>query len=397
MTWPTLDEDRRIELSHIGDFAPVYVLYEFDGPCIFTTFSASHSLLLAYLAEDLDDQEVLRFIVSSTSASTIGELKNGTISVREALTRGSMWIVDSDYSYRPKSAYHVQCNELPEDALPARGTMLWASLEPAFRVRLKGDEVQPGRVPASVLAQAASIASKALKPVFEWAARDLRSDISGRPPDWLRLLYSLETQCVSYGSLEIGFRTAEVPDHGQLSFPLEGDDLTPERIQSAGWTALQEGLEWAISKNPLPNQPNDKWLAILESLKGLSPISKGPVDSIEVSGGLLDRVDNPFQLDRQASKRIRDELTKLKRAHKVESRMFQGRIRELDLDKLTMILRDVRGESSDIALVLWDEELLDIAREAHYQESEVGVVVVSSDVKTWTAVGIGFVEGSSNN
>ena len=78
--------------------------------------------------------------------------------------------------------------------------------------------------------------------------------------------------------------------------------------------------------------------------------------------------------------------------------VFTGRVRDLDLDKLTLILRDVAGEEGDVQLALDDERLLETAREAHYQEFEVNVAARSEDKKLWSATEIEFVvdKGSSS-
>jgi hypothetical protein len=96
-------------------------------------------------------------------------------------------------------------------------------------------------------------------------------------------------------------------------------------------------------------------------------------------------------LDRNSTKRIRTALTELKKRHGVELRVFTGRVRDLDLDKLTLILRDVAGEEGDVQLALDDERLLETAREAHYQEFEVNVAARSEDKKLWSATEIEFV------
>lgn len=130
-SWPPLDSLQQVPVDVLGVLTPSEVLYEFEGPCIFTAETAHGTLVLAYLSEDLEDEQHLRHIVATTSKGTIDELKSGVISVREALDRGSLWMVDFDYSHRPVQAFSVLNEQLPEDAMPLRGTMLWPSLESA--------------------------------------------------------------------------------------------------------------------------------------------------------------------------------------------------------------------------------------------------------------------------
>ena len=69
------------------------------------------------------------------------------------------------------------------------------------------------------------------------------------------------------------------------------------------------------------------------------------------------------------------------------------RIRNLDLDLLTLILRDDPGELGDIQLVLEDGSFYEAAREAHYHELGVKIAARSTDGKTWIIVDLEFIPG----
>lgn len=389
-SWPPLDSLQEVQLDVLGTLTPSEVLYEFEGPCIFTARTTHGTAVLAYLSEDLEDEQRLRYIVATTSEGTVRELKRGVISVREALDRGSLWVVDFNYKSCPARAFSVRSEQLPDDAMPLRGTMLWSSLEPALTVRLEGSDVQEGRIPAAAFTQAAEIAGKALKPVFEWAARGL----SARPPEWLRDLYAMPAQRFAFGSLEVAFGQVHLGPEAQCAFPFDQERLlTSQEIQDKGLSALREGLEWAVSQRSVPSGEGDeeKWLAILESMKRLAPASTGPVSAIEMWGSIIGVQDRRLRLDRNSTERIRTALTELKKRHEVQSREFTGRVRNLDLDKLTLILRDVAGEEGDVLLTLDDERLLETAHEAHYRELEVNVAAQSEGKKHWSATEIEFV------
>ena len=398
-SWPPPDSLQEVQLDFLGALTPSEVLYEFEGPCIFTAQTAHGATVLAYLSEDLEEEGRLRYIVATTSDRTVHELKHGVISVREALDRGSLWMVDFNYDYRPERAFSVRSNQLPNDAMPLRGTMLWSSLEPALTVRLEGSEIQEGRIPAAAFTQAAVIAGTALKPVFEWAARGLRQDTNGRPPEWLRDLYAMPAQRFAFGSLEVAFGRVDLGEESQSTLPFDRDRVpTPHEIQETGWSALREGLEWAVSQSFVPpDGDEEKWLAILESMRRLAPASTGPVSAIEMWGSIIGVWDHRVKMDRKAAKRIRTALTELKKRHDVQLRVFTGRVRDLDLDELTLILRDVVGEEDGVRIALDDERLLETAREAHYQELQVVVAARSEDKKLWSATEIEFVGGDARS
>ncbi len=390
-SWPEFKSLSPVDIAAVGSFVPAEVLYEFEGPCIFTTRTPQNTLVLAYLVEELDDEDLLRFIVATTSESTVAAMKDGAIAVREALERGSLWLVDLDLTYKPHRAAACRAEDLPDDALPGPSTMLWPALEPALVVRLDGPEIYRNNIPPAVLAQAAEISSTALKPTFEWAARSVRGSTSGRPPDWLRHLYGLPAQRIAYGSLELAFRVLEITDTSLL---LDASEAPSAReIQENGWNAVREGLEWSVSEHPTPPGDPDKWRAILEAMKRLAPATKGPIHSVLVSGRHVGAHRQQFQLTQASTKRIRSALMELRRLQHSQLKVFTGRVRDLDLDKLTFILRDVHVGPPEVQLVLADGQLLEDAREAHYQEVEVSVVARSNDGKVWTVSEIDFATG----
>jgi hypothetical protein len=287
----------------------------------------------------------------------------------------------------------VDVSELPEDALPETDVMLWSSLEPVLTIRLEGPEILEGSVPAAALSQAADIAARAFKPLFEWAARELRTDTSGRPPDWLRQLYAMRTQRVVYGSLEVSFRGIPLEAASQTSLDLPSQERPSLRdIQQAAWTALREGLAWATTNDHalLPDHDQAKSMAMLETLKRLAPAFDGPVTAVQLRGPMLGKMDQQVALDRHAARRIRSAFNGLRQRHEVQLRVFSGRIRELDLDKLTFILRSPDEASGDVSLTLEDDRLLEVAREAHYQQLQVSVAARSEDRKSWVATEIAF-------
>ncbi len=179
MAWPNLSALQVIDLVHIGVLYPVEVLYQFEQPCIFTANLPSGSQVLAYLVEELEQEECYRYLLATTAVETIADLKAGVLSVRKALLRGSLWLADLGMSdLLPKQVFSISVEQLPVDALPEPGTMLLPSLEPALRVRLSGEQITFDALPAPVLAHAADIARTALKPIFDWLARGLTGQTS---------------------------------------------------------------------------------------------------------------------------------------------------------------------------------------------------------------------------
>ncbi len=140
MTWPSLETLPPVDLAHIGDLKPLEVLYDFDGPCIFTARTPAGLLLLAYLVEELDPEAMARFLIATSSHQTLDGLREGALSVRAALLGGSLWLVDlGQADALPKRAYQIEATQLPPDALPEPAIMLLPELAPLLHIRFCGD------------------------------------------------------------------------------------------------------------------------------------------------------------------------------------------------------------------------------------------------------------------
>ncbi len=316
MNWPPQEDKLVNDASRIlGDLLPEEVLYEFEGPCIFTSRSASGNLLLAYLAEDIESEKSLHYLVATVTEESIDNLKHGRSSVKEVLTSGWLWLAELSYEHKIKKVFHIQEQELPEDMLPADETMLWAHLEPILRVRLQGEKLVPGQLPASVLSQASEIAERALKSVFEFALGVGLPSSVGRPPNEIRELYNLPTQRFAYGSFEISFRSPKAwepqpEEDEQLSLSLDdanGQEPSIPELLEKGWDLLRAGIMWASGQDEetFASLSSDEQLAVLESLYRLTPNPSGDISEIMLSGSKVSRIGTVYNLDQNISKRVR--------------------------------------------------------------------------------------------
>jgi len=108
---------------------PVEILSEFDGDVLIFTFrNDKKELFLAHLAAV--GKGVSRYLVSKTSEHTISELKNGTIGIRDALLRQSLWLIDLGTKWSIARAWqNARIDDLPAGAMPEPGVLLTEELE----------------------------------------------------------------------------------------------------------------------------------------------------------------------------------------------------------------------------------------------------------------------------
>lgn len=114
---------------------------------------------------------------------------------------------------------------------------------------------------------------------------------------------------------------------------------------------LRRGLTWAQGAGdaPFSATSDDERRAVLEAVGGLTPPGTGVIEAIEVKG--LWMASTPVRLPRAARRRVQGELRKLKSERTIS---LTGRIRELDKDNLSFILRNP-PKGGDVRAVFSDE------------------------------------------
>ena len=306
------------------------ILYEFDGPRIFTATSLFGTLLY-FLAEE--DDGISRFIVVPTNAQIIERLKSGILSVWDALNQPWIWVVDISFNGMPQKSWRCTLADVPTDVLPKSGVMLWSHLEPVFALRAIGEGLSEGNVPASVIRQVIDGATTALKKIASRVFEKGRPQ--GRKANFIRQFYDLPAQGFAYNSFEVAFK---LPDLKQLKLPDGGsaDDLS-EAFEEIG-NQLQQAIEWALKTTSDSADTSEIDLELLEALEKLVPRQTGIVESVELRGRIFKNTHKRYPLTRESSKRVSNAL---RNARSTQERICQisGLIPEVDKDNFTFTLR----------------------------------------------------------
>lgn len=109
------------ETGFFSTIMPHDILYDFDGPRLFT-FEVGRRKFLAYLCDEITDR--VRHIVVPTDDWIIAAVKADRIAVRDALTQPWAWIVETDGQGEALMAQRIAIRTLPEAILPEPGIML---------------------------------------------------------------------------------------------------------------------------------------------------------------------------------------------------------------------------------------------------------------------------------
>ena len=310
------------------------VLYDFDGPRIFTTKN-SGQILFWYLCAESDKE--VRHLVVPVNSKLIQQLKTGVKTVFDVLNAPWIWGIDSSYAGKIIEGRVIGgLDEVPEISKPNKDATLSPELMPLLTYRLVGGNLYEGNVPASVISRAVSRPIAALKHLLEIVNE--AGVQTGRPENTVREQYDLVAKRLQYNSFEISFGAAEP----QVDTEAQAEEAEKMKVAyQVSAQKLTEALSW-LRGDENTVQPDD---ALLEVLHQLVPPARGTVKEAEIKGSLI-RFDAPITL-------TRDETTKVKKAIRSSTSnerhliVTEGRIGELDKDKLTFILRDRVGAETE--------------------------------------------------
>jgi len=130
----------------IGNLFPAEeMLFEYNGPAIFTFKTRWNGIAIAYLSDE--DDNILRYVIAPTNQTIVENLKSGIISVRNALDQPVIWLADvttSDWSI--SKCWQLQIKDLPEDAIPKSGVMLYPRLEQLRNVKAEDGQLIEGNI-----------------------------------------------------------------------------------------------------------------------------------------------------------------------------------------------------------------------------------------------------------
>ena len=343
--------------SRFENLEPEQVLYELDGPKIFTV-SLNGKLHLVY--ESCIDRaaRTVRFLVAPTSTLLLDDMTSGTRSVLEVLDQPWVWVVDQGFGGETISCHVLNDGlvSVPRGFKPEKDVMLWPHLMPLLAVRLIGPDLRRGNIPASVIKRAADAVPAALKKCFDRRHSDIPKQ--GRPDGSRRNFYDLPAQRFAFNSFEIAFHEGLPSAQSQLNLT---DDAFGYEADGA---ELRRALEWAQGDtDSIPD------VVLAEAVEKLVPPMHGVVESVEVKGRMLQSME-PVVLSRSATRRVKRYLAE-QRADERVLVGFEGIVDELDKGKSSFILRGTKdGEDSVFA---FSEEFYDDILEAFNSGDRVAV------------------------
>lgn len=177
---------KSVPVARFQPFDPAEVLYEFDGPRLFTLWDCEGELNLAYWSDE--DEHLGRYVVVPTTAKILDALRQGEISVFDALNQPRCWLCDVRHLGEIVACQRVEFEAIPRDSLPASDTMLLPTLQSQL-VDMEGRirELDKDRrsfelreIPGTTQAQRFAFDEELQNDVFEAFREDVWVRVSGR-------------------------------------------------------------------------------------------------------------------------------------------------------------------------------------------------------------------------
>lgn len=355
MLWNIETPKKSIEYFKISEVNEV--LYDFNGPKIFTT-KFDELLSLWYECGDDYETRTRRYLVTPADNALIEKLKNGSRTMHEALSQPWLWAVDIDDNDEALNAWTIpHLENIPIHAKPDKNTFLWPHLEPLLSYRLIGQGISEGNVLASVVARAMEQPAAALKRLFETVNKTVSQ---GRPVESFRKIYDLPTQRFAFNSFEVSF-----------AVPQEQDLLQDEKdisIYSDSSRHLLKAISWlnCQSEEELPD------VGILEALKDLTPPAHGQIEKAELRGRIIDGRD-VVTLTRSHRQLLSAAIKKQRQPQK-HIQKIEGRVGEFDKDNLTVIIRNRKDGEPEINCN-FNEDLYDDLYDAFDTDARINIFI----------------------
>ena len=139
--------------TRFAGLVPLDVLYDFDGPRIFTSHADDGALLLAYQCAETPDTS--RFVVVPADRHDVLDLAEGRVALRAALAQPWVWIVDRRHDGTLTNAWSTSLRDVPDSVLPRAGVTLLPSMD--------GSTATKSDVPVDSRERAARLTRDAMK------------------------------------------------------------------------------------------------------------------------------------------------------------------------------------------------------------------------------------------
>lgn len=325
---------------------PCDVLYEVDGPTIFTA-QVGLSKLLFFKHDETEDADI--FVAAAVSDADLSALRQGHVSVRGALSYRDAWLVKVDHDYVVES---FQAHDLAsiEPYLPPRGI----GLAPAFGTvpdtleqaeaflsfKFVGQSMTEESMPLSVFKELvdniSSLVRHTLLPTALQKGRNNRFfDVTIGQPKFASLLVSIKGfEFDSEGMREFKKTKHLVPEQLRQEAEELGGDL---------WRSISETSELA-HKGDLELEDARLHSAFLDHIANIVPSSDNDLERLEISYRGTSR-PQVITIDQASG----DRLIQAGQLEGIQRKSLRGVVVEINGDARTFIIKNEFDRQTTVA------------------------------------------------
>lgn len=333
-------EGKRVEPSALGTLTPTEVLFEFEEPLTFACEDPDGQLLLAHHL--FAEGAISRYLVAVTDLRILQELKAGRLDILSGLRQPRCWIADVAGDGKVASLWLIPFGRIPGDHLPAPGVMISPELEPAFRIRLIGPGVGPGKTSAADIRMAAQAAESGLRGLARIAL-----DVEKRAGHVSRAVHDfsdLPYRFTRAASFEIAFGRPE----GWLAGM---DDVVFREMGKLFDLGLLDLRRQEESPSPNPILSAEQTLQLHEAIKAFTPPTRGGVERIEVGGVLVESFGGSKILTRDDRARATSRIKAVRKLPRIEEPFrVAGVVEEADQGEYAFTLRQLDPRTTPAAI-----------------------------------------------
>ena len=269
-----------------------------------------------------------------------------------------------------------QIAELQKEIDEYTGRDKLASMEADIWLRLRGDGLEWPDAPTSVVTAYLDALRKGLQSVIEY---NMTGVVAGRPSRAARRFSNIQVSTVMAGSVCIGINLPEVSD-----VDFEGDHAAAVETANRSLKEFLDVITW-VASNQSPDAlvaiaaDDHKQKVLLNAVKPFLPRPRGDVDSLEISGRLI-QAEQPVRLTRDSQQRLNRAIDQ---AVQAQIETIEGDLRQIDLDSRQFLLRNTDGLHE--TRCSFEEELAETAKE--YLDRRVQVTGIRTvDPRRRTAI-----------
>jgi hypothetical protein len=338
------DKSAWIKLIQVSE-----VLYEFDGPQVFT-MQAGEVPILFYKIDQIEKFSM--YVAAPTNTAIVADLLAGKISLRSALVQTCNWVVIADGTGAVADTWAVNGQLLPSQILPEPGYGLYYShgivqeevalpAQSFMSFHFSGGRNSAGKLSLGVLKQHVERAYNCVWTIISESALESDNNLT---ENMLRRTLEIPTASPTFASLHLSLDKPKLDLSEYKETQVGSKAVDVKKVEAAVEAAFKSFLSSAreiaiaIDQNRFSSSVAGSNAEALEAINSLVPNRNSFFESMEIRGN----IKSPalyLKVDRQSGDTIREVYNE----YLASKKTFKGKIVEINVPSRTFIIQRRTG------------------------------------------------------